>query len=190
MMLLYCMTTKYYSLLTSPGWREIPRGVCIFLLLAIFKINVTAPLFAQASVEASVTPAQVKAGEDNLITYSFKILRGSPTVWRVTIPWSRKNIYAKSVEKNDQGLWLINQPASSPRSSVVSWIFEPSQNYLELKSYPGDLGVNDVMKVVFAVHVPDSLSAGSFDAWVGNSGSSAPLTRCTSKGTDIKIVAP
>lgn len=143
---------------------------------------------SQYSVEASVTPSQIKIGEDVLVTYTFKILRGSPTLWRIRIPWSG-NVYVKTVEKNNQSMWLINRSESAPQSSVVSWIHEPVQRYLELKSYSGDVKSTDLVTVIFAMHAPDSLSTKSFDGWVGDTGSPVLLNRCISKSTEIKVVA-
>ncbi len=179
-MLEYCFPIKIRRCKAFPSCRGrfLPvLGIVLFFLAR--------PLSAQYSAEASITPTQVKTGGELLVTYTFKILGGSPTLWRIRIPWPG-NVYVKSVERNTQSMWLINRPASPPQSSVVSWIFEPVQQYLELRSFAGDLKSPDLVKVVFAIQAPDSLSTKSFD---GLAGSPELLNRCISKGTEIKIVA-
>ena len=138
-------------------------------------------------VNASISPTSVKPGRESLFTYTLQVLGGSPTFWRIQIPWSDKKIVIKSVEKNGGPIWLINQTTVSPRNSVVSWVFHDSTGTLELRTFQNDFGPADILKIIFSGNSPDSTFTASFDSWIRDAGLDAPLIKCIYQENDIKV---
>jgi hypothetical protein len=162
----------------------------VFLLAWLAVLTPSGGVYAQGgavqsgfAADVSLSPSQVKAGGPSVLTYSFKVIEGAPTWWRIVLSWVPEGLAVRSIEKNGVALWLMNQSGSPPQSSVASWTVANKE--LELWTYAGDMSPGDVLKITFAVSVPDTLTVGLLDGWLGQAGKVESLNPCPSAATKL-----
>ncbi len=161
-----------------------------FLLAWLSVLTLSGGVYAQGgavqsgfAADVSLSPSQVKAGGPSVLTYSFRVMEGAPTWWRIVLSWVPEGAAVRSVEKNGGVLWLMNQSGPPPHSSVASWTVANKE--LELWTYPGDMRPGDVLKITFAISVPDTLTVGLLDGWLGQAGKAESLAPCPSAATKL-----
>lgn len=140
------------------------------------------------AAETSVSNSVMEAGQTQELTYTFRVISGMPSLWRIMVSGGFGGIVVRSIVSGDQPLWIVHQPNPPSMPSVASWT--ATDRLLEFRTYPGDVKPNGELKVTFLISFPDSAQSAAMDGWIGESGKAESIVPCVSTKTTLHKASP